>query len=123
MDYKCLQTLLIHSLNSFRLRESYKLKRSYLLRVHDFVLNGEGMRRVMEKSKIFKFSKNASYFINFFFHFLSFLSTEAAPEAVKRKAEEVVEADESATDETAAVPEKKTKVDETTNGAEAEVVA
>lgn len=48
---------------------------------------------------------------------------EAAPEAVKRKAEEVVEADESATDETAAVPEKKTKVDETTNGAEAEIVA
>lgn len=72
MDYKCLQTLLIHSLNSFRLRESYKLKRSYLLRAHDFVLNEEGMRGVMEKSKIFKFSKNASYFINFFFIFFHF---------------------------------------------------
>lgn len=89
------------------------------------ILNEEGMNG-QKKSRIslnpLKISLISITFFQFFRSF--FLSqAEAAPEAVKRKAEEVVEADESATDETAAVPEKKTKVDETTNGAEAEIVA
>lgn len=60
-----------------------------------------------------------------FFRIYSLLQfTDAAPEAVKRKAEEVVEGDAAVADETAPTAEKKSKVDEVaTNGAEAEVVA
>lgn len=49
---------------------------------------------------------------------------DAAPEAVKRKAEEVVEGDAAVADEIAPTPEKKTKVDEAvSNNGDAEVVA
>lgn len=65
-------------------------------------------------------------FFRFLSHTFSFHRTEAAPEAVKRKAaEEVTDAAEAATDETAPTPEKKSKVEEVAheNGAAEEVVA
>lgn len=68
------------------------------------------------------------FFPNFLPHFSFPLCwTEAAPEAVKRKAvEEVTDAAEAAaTDETAPTPEKKSKVEEAAheNGGAEEVVA
>lgn len=56
------------------------------------------------------------------FSFISFFGDlEAAPEAVKRKAVDEVEAVVEAADETAPTAEKKSKVEE--NGAAEEVVA